>query len=138
MNFFKTTLFLAGVALLSGCNGNPGWDGHKSEAKADLLAQDACKCIYEVMDADVDFDMDNIISTMDDYKKHQSSGASGSISEKFPDIATAMMKMLELTSKIDGSPCMGEVDEKALGQGVPIEDVLDALDAHCSLAVFYN
>jgi len=90
------------------------------------------------MESDPELDVDVIVSEMEAYKKHQESGAPGSIAEKFPEIGKALMNMQKITEMVDGSPCMEGVDEKALGQGVPIEDVLDALDKHCALAIFYN
>jgi hypothetical protein len=131
--------FLCGsLLLLAACNSNPGWDGHSAKAKPEVLAEEACKCIYEVMDAETEFNMGKVLDGLDDFLKHQATGAEGSISEKWPDIAIAMIKVGELTDKIDGSPCMQAVDDKALGQGVPIEEVFEALDAHCKLSVFYN
>jgi|JI10StandDraft_1071094.scaffolds.fasta_scaffold363861_2 hypothetical protein len=139
MNMQKRwTLLCGGLLLLAACNSNPGWEGTKSGSKADALAEEACKCIYEVMDAESDFNMGKVLGGLEEYKKFQAAGSEGSISEKWPDIAIAMMKVVELTEKIDGSPCMGEVDDKALAQGIPIEEMFDALDAHCSLAIFYN
>lgn len=123
---------------MSACNSNPGWDGKAGEGKAAVLAESACKCLYEILDNESEFDVDDVLADLDEFKAHQASGGEGSISEKWPEIAKALIAAPALTDKIDGSPCMGEVDEKALEQGVPIEQVLDALDAHCALSIFYN
>lgn len=131
-------LLVAGMGLwVAGCNKNPGWEGKgEPENKAAKLAQEACACIYEVMDAEADYDVDAILGDMEAFKKHQASGGLGSIEEKFPDIAKAMLSM-ELSDKIDGSPCMAEVDDKSLGQGVSIEEIERELQKSCTLAMFY-
>jgi hypothetical protein len=127
-----------GLLLLAGCNSNPGWDGLESQAKPDLMAKDACACIYEIMDADPEFDVDEIIATLSAYNDHQKNGGTGAVADKFPDIATALTKIGQLGEQIDGSPCMADVDDRALNQGVPIEDIFDSLDKHCVLSLFYN
>jgi hypothetical protein len=135
----KKLLFVPLTALLlAGCNNHPGWKGKDPEGKAAILAQESCKCIYEVMDAESAFDLGAIMDGMADFREHQSKGGEGSISDKWPDIAKAMMMTVELSVKIDSSPCINDVDEKAVEQGVSIEAMLDVLKAQCELAMFYN
>jgi hypothetical protein len=135
----KTRFYIPMIALLlAGCGGTPGWKGKEPEGKAAVLAQETCTCIYEVMDAESAFDLGAIMDGMEDFREHQRTGGSGSIEEKWPDIAKAMMMMMELSEKIDGSPCIGEVDDKAVQQGVSIEAISEILDQQCELAMFYN
>jgi hypothetical protein len=135
----KKILFIpAAFLLLAGCSGEPGWTGKEPASKAEILAQETCKCIYEVMDAETAFDMGAIMDGLKDFREHQRKGGSGSIEEKWPDIAKAMMMMVELSEKIDGSPCIGEVDDKAVAQGISIEAIGEVLDQQCELSMFYN
>ena len=135
----KTLMYIPMAALLlAGCGGSPGWKGDEPTSKSATLAQETCKCIYEVMDAESTFDLDAILDGLEDFQEHQRTGAEGSIAEKWPDIATAMMMMIELSEKIDGSPCINAVDEKAVEQGVSIEAITKDLEQQCELAMFYN
>lgn len=134
----KFLLIPMAALMLAGCNNNPGWKGAEPKGKAAVLALETCKCIYEVMDAETAFDVAAILDGMEDFRAHQRTGGSGSIEEKWPDIAKAMMMMIELTEKIDGSPCISAVDDKAVEQGVSIEAISEELDKQCELSIFYN
>lgn len=121
----KSFLFLTLLGLvLAGCEHNPGWDGSKPSTAKGELAKETCKCVYEVMAEMSDlFDVDAILD--------KSEG-----SEKDREIALQMEEAISI--KVDECECMEPVNDAAFNKGVELEELLNELDGHCSLGVFYN
>ncbi|MEM7035393.1 MAG: hypothetical protein AAF570_00360, partial [Bacteroidota bacterium] len=83
MNSLKQILWCIPVCLLFvACGGNPGWDGHKSKDLTEQVAEEACKCVYQLMDEDSRIDVAKIIDEINDTKATKEQIYAGEILKK--------------------------------------------------------
>ncbi|HHG86638.1 MAG TPA: hypothetical protein ENJ82_17955 [Bacteroidetes bacterium] len=131
MKHFKILLITIFCTFsLWACDTNPGWDGSQPAGAAEVLAKETCKCIYEVMAEMEDvFDIDLILDKMLEKNKGTT---------EIPDIDIALKMEAAISIKVDDCECMKPVNDAAFNRGVELEDLLNAVDKHCTLGVFYN
>jgi hypothetical protein len=125
---------LAMLVLLVSCESNPGWDGHKSADALEEIAEEGCKCVYEVMAEFEEFDAGNVVENLVEYK----SGAESGDDEKFKDIKIAYAAKAQILDRVDAAACMKPVEDAIFNKGYEYEDVQEAFAKHCSLSEFYS
>ena len=98
------------------------------------VAEQGCKCVYEVMSEMDGFDTDAVLATMEDYVK------SGGVStdEKFADLLAAMAKKNEIMDRVDAAECMKPIEDGIFEKGLEYEDVQQAFARHCRLSAFFR
>lgn len=139
----KHTLFLPilFILLLASCNDNPAWVGKSNpEQKANIIASETCKCIYEMLGKEPGIEIDML---MEEAKAQQKSANGGLLSETValgasPMILKAMSIEEDFSIKFDECECMAPIQENLLNQGVTFDDMMTSLDKNCLLGAFYN
>jgi len=137
MNIRHLGAALATALLFSACSGNPAWKGPDDSQEAGIqLAEQACDCIYEVLDEQTEVSASGVVEESADWKR----ALKGETVD--PEKLTEISKLLEmeetLSQKVDQSSCMDEVDTELMNKGIAFEALMDLIDQHCILGMFYN
>ena len=135
-NPYRILAFLYCLFLVS-CGGNPAWTREdESEDPVVQLAEQACQCIYDVLDEQEDISASQVVEETDDWALALEG------KRPAPEKIEETMKILEmdptLTSKVDDSECMGEIEEELFSKGITFETLMEAIDRDCKLGLFYN
>lgn len=133
-------LFLPLLALLlTACNSNPAWSGPNPTAKADVLAAETCKCLYEMGGEEASWDLDAIMKEVKAIRKKTKGDLQMAILEtENPQVLKALMGEEDFSMKMDDCECMKPIQDGLLEQGVSFEEMMARLDLNCLLGAFYN
>jgi hypothetical protein len=136
----RPLIFLPLLALLvTACDSNPAWDGPKPTAKADVLAADACKCLYQMIGEEPGWDLDAIMEEVKAIRKKTKGDLQMAVlSSEHPKVIAALDGEEDFSIKMDDCECMQPVQDGLLEQGVAFEEMMARLDLHCLLGAFYN
>jgi len=132
-------LLLILALALTACDSNPAWDGPKPKSKADKLASETCKCVYEMMGTEPGWKLDEIMTAVKAIRKKTKGDLQMAVLEsENPAIGTALDGEEDFSIKLDDCECMKPVQDGLLEQGVAFEEMMSKLDMHCLLGAFYN
>lgn len=136
MNLRKSTLIILPILAIacSSCESNPGWDGHQSSNNLEEVAEEGCKCVYEVMSEFESFDADKVLETVGEYQSGNKQGTD----EKFADILIAYASMDAIIDSVDASACMKPIEDAIFAKGLEYEDVEAVFEKHCKLSAFFR
>lgn len=136
MNARISTLMtlLALMMVMASCESNPGWDGHNSANALEEIAEEGCKCVYEVMAEFEEFDAANVVDVVKEYK----AGGETGDDEKFKDIKMAYAAKPQILDRVDASECMKPIEDAIFNKGFEYEDVQQVFAQHCSLSEFFR
>jgi hypothetical protein len=139
MKTFALLSLVALVTLLAGCNRNPAWDGSKTEDKADRLAAETCKCLYEMAGQEPGWDLDGIMREIKSLRKAGGRNLQNALLKSDnPVIQKALAAEEDFSLKMDDCECMKPVQDGLLDQGVSFDAMMTRLNAHCLLGAFFN
>lgn len=125
------------MIFLSGCGGNPAWNGPEdSEDKLTAAAENTCACIYETIDREEAHDVGDLIEQLAAWEKALK-GESVPANE-VAEVTKLMERNPAIAETIDNGTCMQAVEEELFNKGLDFDDMLDILDKHCVLAMFYD
>lgn len=131
----RISILMTMLALvLASCDSNPGWDGHKSANALDEIAEEGCKCVYEVMAEFEEFDASTVTDLLKEYK----AGGENSKDEKFKDIKMAYAAKPLILDRVDAAKCMKPVEDAIFNKGFEYDDVEEVFARHCSLSEFFS
>lgn len=133
---FLLVAILFSLFLVS-CGGNPAWTREgDSEDPVIQLAEEACQCIYDVLDDEEDISASRVVEEANDWVL----GLEGK--QVDPEKIEETMKLLDmektLTEKVDESECMESVEEVLFEKGIPFDKLMKQIDQNCTLGMFYN
>jgi hypothetical protein len=132
-------LFLLGCLFFAACDSNPAWVGPKGEGKADKLAAETCKCLYEMVGSEAGWDRDAILEEVKKIRKGTKRNLQDAVLEsENPAVVKALSGEEDFSMKMDECECMEPVQDLLLEQGVAFEEMMGRLDQHCLLGAFYN
>jgi hypothetical protein len=132
-------LLLMTSLLCAACDRNPAWDGSKPQDKADKLAEETCKCLYTMMDAEPGWELDLIMEEVKAIRKSTKGDLQMAVLEtENPAVLKALLGEEDFSLKMDDCECMEPVQDGLLEQGVAFETMMERLDKHCLLGAFYN
>lgn len=137
MNKNYWPLALPLLLLLSACGGNPAWSGpEESDLKVIAAAEQACQCIYEAIELDEDADPGTVLGQLSDYERALK--GEDVAPEDYEAVNRLLGRKAALASTVDNGTCMQAVEDDIFNKGLDFEDMLDALDEHCALSIFYD
>ena len=135
----KHLLALAFAILisLSGCGGNPAWNGPEdSEDKLTKAAEQTCECIYETIDREEAHDVGDVIEQLAKWEK--ALAGEQVPANEVEEVTKLMARVPPIAETVDNGTCMQAVEEDLFNKGLDFDDMLDILDKHCVLAMFYD
>ncbi|MBL0015256.1 MAG: hypothetical protein IPP17_02165 [Bacteroidetes bacterium] len=139
MKKYAFFLLIATTLLLAGCDSNPAWVGPKPKEKADGLAAETCKCLYEMVGKEPGWNLDELMeATKSIYKAHQTDLQAAIFESDNPAVLKAMEGEEDFSMKMDDCECMKPVQDGLLEKGVAFEEMMERLDKKCLLGAFYN
>lgn len=123
--------------FLTSCGGNPAWTREgDSDDPAIQLAEEACQCIYDVLDDEEGISASQVVEEANDWAMTLQG------KQVDPEKIEETMKLLDmektLTEKVDESECMEPVEEALFEKGIPFEKLMEMIDQNCTLGLFYN
>lgn len=136
----RSFIFLASIALLlTACDSNPAWDGPKPKSKAEKLAAETCKCVYQMVGEEQGWDLEAIMEEVKLLREKTKGDLQQAVLESENAAVVAALKGEEdFSMKMDDCECMKPVQDGLLEQGVAFEEMMSRLDMHCLLGAFYN
>lgn len=127
------------LLMLSACDSNPAWDGHKPKEKAERLAAGTCKCLYEMAGKEPGWELSKIMDEVEAiHKKVKGNIQMAVLGSSNPAIVKALEGEEDFSLKMDDCECMKPIQDGLLEQGVSFEAMMEQLDQHCLLGAFYN
>ena len=137
----KYTFFvlMAATLMLAGCNSNPAWVGPDPKEKADGLAAETCKCLYEMVGKEPGWNLDELMEAAKSaYKANKDNLQAAVFESDNPAVLKAMEGEEDFSMKMDDCECMKPVQDGLLEKGVAFEEMMERLDKKCLLGAFYN
>lgn len=133
-------LLLPTAFLVAACNRNPAWTSSTDASKkADVLAEETCKCVYEMMGQEPGWNRDHILEAVKEIRSTNPRDLHAAVLESsHPEIMQALEDEEEFSLKLDDCECMEPVQDALLEQGVDFDAMMNSLDQNCLLGAFYN
>jgi hypothetical protein len=132
-------LLLLACLLFAACDSNPAWVGSKPKEKADKLAAETCKCLYDMVGSEAGWDRDAILEEVKKIRKGTKRNLQEAVLEsENPAVVKALSGEESFSMKMDECECMEPVQDGLLEQGVSFEEMMGRVDVYCLLGAFYN
>ncbi len=130
---------MAATLFLAGCNSNPAWVGPDPKEKADGLAAETCKCLYEMVGKEPGWNLDELMEAAKSaYKTNKDNLQAAVFESDNPAVLNAMEGEEDFSMKMDDCECMKPVQDGLLEKGVAFEEMMERVDKKCLLGAFYN